>query len=119
MVNIIEELQQIADLLPNGVIRTRVLDVIDEFPKEIHSQRWRGKRSGEWYTVGELHAMLKGIGQTTTEFGNAVEPIITCLIPELPPEYREYATVCVNEVTRVLENLNNRMQNPKVLLENI
>ena len=118
MVNIIEQLQQIADLLPNGAIRTKVLDIIDDFPQEIRSQRWRAK-SGEWYTTRELFAMLKGIGQTTTEFGNAVEPIITRLIPELPPECQQYATVCVMEVTRVLENLNNRMQNPEVLLENI
>lgn len=118
MTNIIERLQHVADGLPNGAIRTSVLDIIDDFPSEIRSQRWRAK-SGEWYTTRELFAMLKGIGQTTTEFGNAVEPIITRLIPELPPECQQYATECVMEVTRVLENLNNRMQNPKVLLENI
>ena len=118
MATIIERLQHIADGLPNGAIRTQVLDIIDDFPEEIRSQRWRAK-SGQWYTTRELFAMLKGIGQTTTEFGNAVEPIITRLIPELPIECQEYATKCVEDVTRVLDNLNKRMQDPKVLLENI
>jgi len=119
MLNIIEQLEQIADLLPNGPVRTRVLDVIDEFPEEIRSQRWKGGKSNTWYTVGELHAMLQGIGATTTQFGNAIEPIITKLLPELPKECQDYAASCVENITRVLENSNNQLQNPKILLENI
>lgn len=117
--NITERLQMVADSLPPNTIRDEILSIIEDFPAEIRSQRWKGGKSNTWYTVGELHAMLQGIGATTTQFGNAIEPIITKLLPELPEECQDYAASCVENITRVLENSNNQMQNPKILLENI